>query len=132
MNSTHKGIGRRITVFQMFDEVFAYTSGSEDGRKLGEVAYVATLRRRTSPHIMWALAREYCKVHDRAPQWAAWILAQSTRSLVTGAGRLSCLTDTGWSAWVEREHHFEVLTSNHEVLRTGHMTIDGYHPVALP
>ncbi|MET9673510.1 hypothetical protein ABZY68_10520 [Streptomyces sp. NPDC006482] len=115
----------RVTVFHMFGEVFAYTTQSEGTLTYGEVGIVGVLDRNTSPRLLWHLAEAHCRERDQADHHARWIASQASRARVTGSGRLADLRQSVWKFNPDKEHRFDGLNFNHEILRTGHLELTG-------
>lgn len=115
----------RLTVFPLHGLSVAYTTQSSDQRGLGDTAVVAVVE----PHgatgdQLWHLAAGMYANPPTTQTQARWILTQCTRARMCRARLHRDLPTARWTATLTRTVHLDALFANHDILRTGTLTIE--------
>lgn len=115
----------RLTVFPLHGLMVAYTTQSSDGRGLGDIAVVGVVGPdETTADALWRLAASMYANPPTFQIQARWILTQCTRARMCRSPSYRDLPTTKWTAEFNRTLRLDGLFANHDVLRTGTLTID--------
>ncbi|NWF31275.1 hypothetical protein HW130_34480 [Streptomyces sp. PKU-EA00015] len=103
----------------------AYTTQSSDARVLGDVAIVGVVEPdgATGAHL-WCMAASMYSNPPTGQTQARWILTQCIRARMCRAPSYRDLPETKWTAKLDRTFILDGLFANHDVLRTGTLTIE--------
>lgn len=114
----------RLTVFPLEGLTVAYTTQSSDSRGIGDVAVVGVVApdSATGDHL-WRLAASMFTNPPPGQTEARWILTQCTRARVVSAPAYRDLPDAKWTGDLTKEFRLDALFANHDILRTGRITI---------
>ncbi|MFD9222884.1 hypothetical protein ACFWDI_23385 [Streptomyces sp. NPDC060064] len=115
----------RLTVFPLEGLTVAYTTQSSDSRSLGDIAIVGVIESDTATgDHLWRLAASMYTNPPTGQTQARWILTQCTRARAVRALSYRDLPDAKWTGHLTREVQLDGLFANHDILRTGRLTIE--------